>query len=72
MTESTEKINVLGLTATELTDLVGRWGGKPFRARQLMRWLHQRSAGSFDVKTDLAREVAVRIAELETTARQAG
>lgn len=56
MTETTEKINVLGLTASELTDLVGRWGGKPFRARQLMRWLHQRSAGSFDVMTDLARD----------------
>ena len=56
MTESIEKINVLGLTAPELTDLVGQWEGKPFRARQLMRWVHQRSAGSFDVMTDLARD----------------
>lgn len=56
MTEAAEKINVLGLTAPELTDLVGQWGGKPFRARQLMRWVHQRSAGSFDHMTDLARD----------------
>lgn len=56
MTETTERINVLGLGATELTDLVAQWGGKPFRARQLMRWVHQRSAGSFEVMSDLARE----------------
>lgn len=56
MTDTTERTNVLGLGATELTDLVAQWGGKPFRARQLMRWVHQRSAGSFEVMSDLARE----------------
>lgn len=56
MTEACEKINVLGLTVSDLTDLVGQWGGKPFRARQLMRWVHQRSAGSFEIMTDLARD----------------
>ncbi len=53
---STEPINLLGLDTAALTDLVGRWGGKPFRAKQLQRWLHQRGADSFDDMTDLARE----------------
>ncbi len=53
---STESVNLLGLDAAALTDLVGQWGGKPFRARQLQRWIHQRGTDSFDQMTDLARE----------------
>ncbi|MBF23298.1 MAG: 23S rRNA (adenine(2503)-C(2))-methyltransferase RlmN, partial [Pusillimonas sp.] len=41
MTEPTEPVGVLGMGPAELTALVARWGGKPFRARQLMRWVHQ-------------------------------
>lgn len=48
--------NLLGLTPAELSDLVGKWGGKPFRARQLQRWIHQRGVDSFDDMTDLARD----------------
>ena len=38
-------------------------GGKPFRARQLQRWMHQRGADSFDAMTDLAREFRGQLAE---------
>ncbi|MAO50881.1 MAG: 23S rRNA (adenine(2503)-C(2))-methyltransferase RlmN [Pusillimonas sp.] len=55
MTESNEPIDVLGMGPAELAALVAQWGGKPFRARQLMRWVHQRGAGSFDNMSDLAR-----------------
>jgi len=48
--------NLLGLTPAELSDLVGKWGGKPFRARQLQRWIHQRGVDCFDDMTDLARD----------------
>ncbi|HCN71323.1 MAG TPA: 23S rRNA (adenine(2503)-C(2))-methyltransferase RlmN, partial [Pusillimonas sp.] len=42
MTQSNEPIDVLGMGPAELAALVAQWGGKPFRARQLMRWVHQR------------------------------
>jgi 23S rRNA (adenine2503-C2)-methyltransferase len=32
------------------------WGQKPFRARQLMRWIHQRGEHDFHAMTDLARD----------------
>ena len=35
--ESVERINLLGLDGSALSELVGQWGGKPFRARQLPR-----------------------------------
>ncbi|NYT36988.1 23S rRNA (adenine(2503)-C(2))-methyltransferase RlmN [Allopusillimonas soli] len=57
-----EPVNLLGLDAGALADLVGQWGGKPFRARQLQRWMHQRGADSFDDMTDLARDFRARLA----------
>jgi len=58
-----EPVNLLGLGAQELAGLVAQWGGKPFRAKQLQRWIHQRGADSFDDMTDLAREFRVQLAE---------
>lgn len=58
-----EPINLLGLGSAELTDLVGQWGGKPFRAKQLQRWVHQRSEDTFDNMTDLAREFRQQLAQ---------
>ena len=60
---STESINLLGLDTAALTDLVGQWGGKPFRAKQLQRWVHQRGVDSFDQMTDLAREFRQQLTE---------
>ena len=58
-----EPINLLGLDAPALTQLVGQWGGKPFRARQLLRWIHQRGVSQFDEMTDLAREFRAQLSE---------
>lgn len=56
-------INLIGHTAPKLTELVQQWGGKPFRAKQLMRWIHQRGTSSFDEMTDLAREFRAQLNE---------
>ncbi|NGM87805.1 23S rRNA (adenine(2503)-C(2))-methyltransferase RlmN [Parapusillimonas sp. SGNA-6] len=60
---STEAVNLLGLDTAALTTLVGQWGGKPFRAKQLLRWIHQRGADSFDDMTDLARDFRGQLAQ---------
>ena len=58
-----EPINLLGLEASALTQLVGQWGGKPFRARQLQKWVHQRGVSQFDEMTDLAREFRAQLSQ---------
>ena len=58
-----EPINLLGLDASALTQLVGQWGGRPFRARQLQKWVHQRGASDFDLMTDLARDFRAQLSE---------
>jgi 23S rRNA (adenine2503-C2)-methyltransferase len=60
---SIEAVNLLGLDTAALTELVGQWGGKPFRAKQLQRWVHQRGADSFDDMTDLARDFRAQLAQ---------
>ncbi len=56
-----EQPNLLGLDSAGLAALCRDWGEKPFRARQLMRWIHQRGAADFGVMSDLARSFRERL-----------
>ncbi len=56
-----QRINLLGLDDDALTRQVEQWGGKPFRAKQLMQWVHQRGVGDFDAMTDLAKDFRQRL-----------
>src|SRR6185436_7540722 len=38
-------------------------GEKPFRARQVLQWIHQRGVTDFDAMTDLSKELRVRLRE---------
>jgi 23S rRNA (adenine2503-C2)-methyltransferase len=51
----TRPINLLGVDRAGLVALCRDWDEKPFRAQQLMRWVHRRFAGDFDAMSDLAR-----------------
>jgi len=51
-----QRINLLGLDFDALTRQVEQWGGKPFRAKQLMQWVHQRGVADVDAMTDLAKD----------------
>jgi len=58
------RVNLLGLTRSELETFVTDMGEKPFRARQLMKWLYKRAVGNFDEMTDLAKSFRERLAQL--------
>jgi len=47
--------NLLDLDPAALARWLGERGQKPFRARQVSRWLHQRFADNFAAMTDLAK-----------------
>ena len=66
---SGERVNLLGLPRAELEAFVAaRLGAKPFRARQLMKWIYRRGAADFAQMTDLAHDFR---AELATVAEVA-
>ena len=50
----------------EIDALLARLGEKPYRARQLFRWLHQKGAASLDEMSDLPATLRARLAA-ETT-----
>lgn len=52
-----DRLNLLGLPRAELETFVAeRLGAKPFRARQLMKWIYRRGAADFSAMTDLAKD----------------
>jgi 23S rRNA (adenine2503-C2)-methyltransferase len=52
---TTEPVNLLSLTAPALAQFCLAQGQKPFRARQLQRWVHQRFESDFAQMSDLAQ-----------------
>ena len=59
-----ERVNLLGLPRAELEEFVaGRLGAKPFRARQLMKWIYRRGAAEFAAMTDLKQDFRARLDE---------
>ncbi len=56
------KTNLLGLTRSELEAFVAGMGEKPFRARQLMKWMYRRAVGDIEAMTDLGKDFRQRLA----------
>ena len=48
-------INLLDFDAKNLTGFCGEIGERPFRAKQLLRWIHQSGEADFDAMSNLAK-----------------
>ncbi|MDO4878084.1 MAG: 23S rRNA (adenine(2503)-C(2))-methyltransferase RlmN [Neisseria sp.] len=55
------KTNLLNYDLNGLTELFAQMGEKPFRARQVMRWMHQSGADDFADMTDLAKSLREKL-----------
>jgi len=65
-TDSGEKINLLGMTRKQLESFFIRIDEKPFRARQVMQWIHHRGVTDFSEMSDISlklRETLLQTAE---------
>ncbi|WP_151447603.1 23S rRNA (adenine(2503)-C(2))-methyltransferase RlmN [Lacisediminimonas profundi] len=54
--------NLLDLDPAQLVAFCGEMGEKPFRAKQLQRWIHQYGASDFAEMTDLAKSLREKLA----------
>ena len=62
------RVNLLGQSETALKDFFAGLNEKPFRARQILQWIHQRNVDAFDEMTDLSknlREQLVQVASVQ-------
>src|SRR5262245_6810682 len=57
------RANLLDFDAAGLVAYVESIGEKTFRARQLLRWVHQRGAADFGAMTDLAKSLRNKLEE---------
>ncbi|EON12054.1 MULTISPECIES: 23S rRNA (adenine(2503)-C(2))-methyltransferase RlmN [Pandoraea] len=57
----TNLTNLLDYDPDGLAAYCGTLGEKPFRARQLQRWIHQMGAADFDGMTDLAKSLREKL-----------
>ena len=58
------RTNLLDFTLPALTEWFSAMGEKPFRAKQVFRWVHQRGESDFDAMTDLAKSLREKLKEV--------
>ncbi len=63
MTGSSDKVNLLGVPKGDLEQFFVELGEKPFRARQILKWIYQHGVADFDAMTDLSKSLRTTLKE---------
>lgn len=64
MSAADAKMNLLGMSQSDLEQFFVAHDEKPFRARQLLQWLYQRGVTDFDSMTDLSKATRAWLTEV--------
>ena len=64
MAAGQEKVNLLGLTRQGLEEFFVSIGEKPFRASQVLKWIHQFGVADFDAMTNISKVLRTRLQAL--------
>ena len=59
-----EKINLLGLSASRLSEFFEEIGEKNFRATQIIKWIHQEGECDFQKMTNLSKDLRNKLHEI--------
>ena len=59
-----EKLNLLGLDRSGLEGFFAELGEKPFRASQILKWVHARGVTNFDDMTDLSKALRAKLTDV--------
>ena len=59
-----EKINLLGLSASRLSEFFEEIGEKKFRATQIIKWIHQEGECDFQRMTNLSKDLRNKLHEI--------
>ena len=58
-----DKLDVAGLEAHDLEEVLAGLGAPRFHARQIFQWIHKRGVTDFDLMSDLPRDLRKRLSE---------
>ena len=59
-----QKINLAGLTLSKLKSFFSNLNEKPFRAGQVMKWIHQRGVTDIDLMSDLSKNLRQKLRDI--------
>ncbi|MDY6943338.1 MAG: 23S rRNA (adenine(2503)-C(2))-methyltransferase RlmN [Pseudomonadota bacterium] len=59
-----QKINLLGLDRQGLAQVFDNLGERPFRAQQVLQWIHQRGEGDISAMSNLSKSLRARLDEV--------
>ena len=59
-----QKINLLNFNYQQMRQLMTDYGEKPYRAQQLMQWIHQVGLRDFDLMNNLGKSLRERLADI--------
>ncbi|MEZ5539651.1 MAG: 23S rRNA (adenine(2503)-C(2))-methyltransferase RlmN [Pseudomonadales bacterium] len=62
MSQIVDKVNLLGLSSAKLEAFFAELGEKPFRARQVLQWIHQRGVDDFEQMSNLSKSLREKLA----------
>ena len=58
------KLNLLNLDRKGLEALFTEMGEKPFRATQVLKWVHQEGVSDFELMTNISKALRIRLADM--------
>lgn len=61
MNSVTQKVNLLGLSPDKLKDFFVNLGEKPFRAQQMLKWIHQMGESDFDKMSNMSKPLREKL-----------
>ena len=64
MTTASTKVNLLGLDAKGLAQFFADIGEKPFRAAQVLKWIHQQGCNDFEQMSNLSKSLRSKLIEV--------
>lgn len=64
MSNVAEKVNLLGLSPDKMKDFFVEMGEKPFRAQQILKWIHQVGIEDFDDMSNVSKAMREKLKEV--------
>ncbi len=64
MSDTNQKINLLGLSPARMEEFFASIGEKKFRAQQMLKWIHQYGESDFSKMTNMSKALREKMAEV--------
>ncbi len=61
---TSQKVNLLDYNYPKMRELLNQWGEKPYRAQQILQWIHQVGLMNFNEMTNLGKALREKLSRL--------